>query len=611
MHQIKCRWRETSCSRLALQTTRFAALILSFLFPPGLHVYSQDGSIPLSAEAYLQRLQTAGADTLRDEYETEFVILLEENEKKVYQALSLPQRRDYIALYWRLRDPDPFTPVNERLEEQLQRRRHVREHFHLDKPPYFDDRGKIYLKYGRPKFRYVDPGGVNMTITQDLSLLVPDGGFANEQVVFDSTGIRRISQTNPPHPWERTASMLPPGSVAVLANETWGYDHIQSGLVFNFVQQGQPFRLTPDLRNAINGGRMQHRMLQTAALYLQRQTISPAYFELARDLETIGQEMRSPTGGVSSQRVEDKIYRAVTQTASDVKQAMREAPPEAFIYNSKTNALPFVADIAQFRGEQNQTRVAIGFGVNLGETGMTADSSGNWLSRVNYAYVLSNHFGEPLAKANQQQIIPMAASGAASVLGSVGVMEFTSASGAYILSLQAAAANGAYKSVSRLPFAVRDFRGSQLMLSDIQFYLQVPAVSSQANAASETAATKPVLYPFGMALQSLPLIISFEIYNLTTIGLDKNYQIDYSITEIKRDKNLLSKLSQPFSKKEEISITISEVRTVTQPAARESLSLSLEKLRPGSYQLDITVRASENAALLAKAAKQFVLAEGN
>ncbi|MDZ7362803.1 MAG: GWxTD domain-containing protein [candidate division KSB1 bacterium] len=607
MYPFECRCPEASGSRLAPRTALFAALVLLFWFPPGFPLYSQDDPFPLSAEAYLHRLQTAGADTLREEYEAEFVILLEENERKVYQALSLPQRRDYIALYWRLRDPDPFTPVNERLEEHLRRRVHAREQFHLDKPPYFDDRGKIYLKYGRPKFRYIDPGGVNMTITQDLSLLVPDGGFAPEQVVFDSTGIRRISQTNPPHPWERTAAMLPPGSVSVLANETWSYDHIHPGLVFNFVQQGQHFKQTPDLRSAINGGRMQHRLLQAAALYLQRQTISPAYFELARDLETIGQEMRSPTGGISSQRVEDKIYRAVTQTTSDVKQAMHEAPPEAFIYKVKTEALPFVADIAQFRGEQNQTRVAIGFGVNLGEIGMAADSSGNWLSRVNYAYVLHNHLGETLARANQQQIIPMAASGAASVLGSVGVMEFHCGPGVYILSLQAAAANGVYKSLSRLPFTVRDFRGSQLMLSDIQFFLQIAVAASSADAARE-AATKPVLYPFGVALKSLPLLISFEIYNLTAIGLDKNYQIDYRIAEVKRDQNLLSKLSQPFSKQDEISITISEIRTVTQPMARESLSLSLEKLRPGSYQLDITVRAVDNAAILAKAAKQFVLA---
>jgi GWxTD domain-containing protein len=586
----------------------FAALIFSFLFPPNAGAYFQDGKFPPSAKAYLQRLQSAGADTLRDELETDFVILLEEREQKAYQALSLPQRRNYITLYWQQRDPDPFTPVNERLEEHLQRRAHVREHFHADKPPYFDDRGKIYLKYGRPKFRYVDPGGVNMTINQDLSLLVPDGGYAGEQVVFDSSGIRRISQTNPSHPWERTAAMLPPGSVAVLANETWSYDNIQSGLVFNFVRQGQHFKLTPDLRNAINGGRMQHRMLQAAALYLQRQTISPAYFELARELETLGQEMRSPTGGVSSQRLEDKIYRAVTQTTSGVKQAMREAPPEAFIHKVNTAELPFVADIAQFRGEQNQTRVVIGLGVNLGESGLAMDSARNWLTHVIYSYLVSNHYGETVRRADQKKIIPVAAGGGASILGSVGVMEFSCEPAVYVLALQAADADGQHRSLSRLPLAARDFRGSNLMISDIQFYLQI---SLPAEAPLEVAGAKTVAYPFAAVVKSVPLLIHFEVYNLTAIGLEKNYRIDYSITEKKTGGNLLSKLAKPFGKKEEGSITLSERRTVTQSMAQESIMLSLEKLRPGSYQLEITVRAEADAAIFAKTIKQFVLAEEN
>ncbi len=581
-----------------------AALILSFLFPPDSGAYFQDDKFPLSAQAYLQRVQNADADTLRDEYEPDFVILLEEREQKAYKALSLPQRRDYIALYWQQRDPDPFTPANERLEEHLERRAHVREHFHTDKPPYFDDRGKIYLKYGRPKFRYVDPGGVNMTINQDLSLLVPDGGFVGEQAIFDSSGIRRISQTNPP-PWQKTAAMLPPGSVAVLPNETWSYDQIQAGLVFNFVRQGQHFKQTPDLRNAINGGRMQHRMLQTATLYLQRQTISPAYFELARELETVGQEMRSPTGGMSSQRLEDKIYRAVTETASDVKLAMREAPPEVFIHKVNTAELPFVADIAQFRGEQNQTRVVIGFGVNLGENGLTMDSAGN---DVTYGYLVSNQYGETVARAEQKKNIPFTAEGAASVLGSVGVMEFSCEPAVYTLALQAAADNGRHRSMSRIPLAARDFRGSNLMISDIQFYLPI---SPPAETALEVAAAKTVAYPFAAVLKSMPLLIHFEIYNLTAIGLGKNYRIDYSITEKKTGDNLLDKLAKPFGRKEEGSITLAERRTVTQSrggGTQESLTLSLERLRPGPYQLEITVQAEEDTAILAKTSKQFVLA---
>jgi GWxTD domain-containing protein len=578
-------------------------LVLPILFLLGWPLHAQPrGSPSLSPQRYLQRLQTVSADTLRDEYETEFIILLDENEKKIYQALPLPERRHYIIRYWRLHDPDPFTPGNERLDEHLQRRAYAYEHFRADKPPYFDDRGRIYLKYGHPKFRYVDPGA-NMLINQDLSILIPDGGYVGEQAVFDSTGIRRISQTGSLNPWERTAALLPPGSVTVLENETWSYDHIQSGLLFNFVRLGSQFKLRADLQSAVSGGRLQYRTLQSAALYLQRQTISPVYFDLARELEDVGHQMRSSTGAQSPRRLDDKIYHAVNQTTSSIKQTMREAPPEAFIHKINAAPLPFVADITQFRSEQNQTRVAIVFGVNLGANATTTDSTGNWLAEITYSYALSNLNGENVARAEQRQNVATTESGAASVLGSVGVMEFRCEPASYVLALQAAAAAGSHKSLSRLPLAVRDFSGSHLMLSDIQFFLQI------SGAADSTA--KKILYPFATALASIPLTVYFEIYNLDAIGLNKNYQVEYTVAEEKSGKSLLSKLTKPFSKKDEASITISEQRTVTQPISRESLALSLEKLQPGSYQLAIIVRAVDDPAIFAKAVKPLLLAKGN
>jgi len=575
-------------------------LISSFLLSYNFSLQAQSrGRGAISPEAYWARLQTVGEDTLRIEYELEFVVLLEESEKKIFNALPAPQRREYIARYWRLREPDPFTPLNERLEEHLRRRDYARENFAAKAPPYFDDRGRIYLKYGRPQFRYVDPGA-HMLITQDLSILVPDGGYVGEQAIFDSTGIRRISPSGSANPWERTKALLPPGSVTVLANETWSYDQIHAGLLFNFVKQGAAFKMTPDLQNAVFGGRMQHRALQAAALYLQRQAISAHYFDLARELEDIGQELRSPTGGQASRRRDDKIHHAVHRTTSDVKDVIKEALPAAFIYKTAASALPFVADIAQFRGEQNQTRVAIGMGVNLGEQGMESDSTGVWLSSVTYGCVLNDLNGARMAQADQRQIIPVTAAGSASILGSVGMMELRCVPAPYILALQATAANETYKSLAQLPLAVRDFRGANLMLSDIQFYLPISDSSD-----------RKILYPFGAALKTLPLTIYFEIYNLTAIGLEKNYRVDYNIIAVQSGKKIVNKLIKPFSKNEVVSITLSELRAVTQPTVRDSLALNLEKLRPGRYQLEIAVRAEDNAALVAKASKQFVLAAEN
>jgi len=559
----------------------------------------------ITAEAYLHRLQTVDAETLQHEYETEFLLLLNDREKKYYQALSGPERRSYIGRYWRLRDPDPFTPNNERLEEHLRRRDYARENFGAAPPQYFDDRGKIYLKYGRPRDRYVDPG-IYMQVNRELAIFLPDDEFFGGTAVSDSGILALGLQGSPRRTRETPESLLPPGKVIVLENETWSYDQIQPGLVFNFVRQGKYFKQTPDLLKAVTGGRLRHRIMQSAVMYLQRRNVSRTYVELAREFDDISQRMRMQPGGLQLNLLDNEIRIAVERNTFDREEIARKSPPAAFIQKTKERPLPFVADVAQFRGGQNQTQVAIGFGVNLETTDLTVDSSGHWLTTVTYSYVLNNRDGEPVARADRKQIIPSAPSGAASVLGSIGVMEFSRDPGTYILALQAVAANGSHRGLLQLPLPVRDFSGDRLMLSDIQFYLQIPRA---ANSAFDTTATKSILYPFGEVLKSIPLTILFEIYNLTAIGLNKSYRLDYRIAEEKAGKNILRKLANPFGKKEDASITISERRTVTQPAARESLSLSLEKLRPGAYLLEITVRAAQDSTLLATAKKQFILTE--
>jgi hypothetical protein len=125
------------------------------------------------------------------------------------------------------------------------------------------------------------------------------------------------------------------------------------------------------------------------------------------------------------------------------------------------------------------------------------------------------------------------------------------------------------------------------MLSDVQFYMPISNLEPQA----ETADVKLLPYPIATVRKSTPLTVYFEIYNLLKIGLNKEYRIDYNVTETPTGKNLLSAITKPFRKNDEVSITLSELRTVTQSTSRESLTLDFGRLRPGAYQLEVTVSA--------------------
>jgi len=63
-----------------------------------------------------------------------------------------PGTGEQLIRWWRRQDPLPASPVNERLLEHVQRVQHAESHFASDdRLTGFDDRGDVYVKYGRPE----------------------------------------------------------------------------------------------------------------------------------------------------------------------------------------------------------------------------------------------------------------------------------------------------------------------------------------------------------------------------------------------------------------------------------------------------------------------------
>jgi GWxTD domain-containing protein len=60
------------------------------------------------------------------------------------------EREKFIEIIWREHDPDPDTEENEYREAYYERLAYVNEHFSSGIPGYKTDRGRIYLKYGKP-----------------------------------------------------------------------------------------------------------------------------------------------------------------------------------------------------------------------------------------------------------------------------------------------------------------------------------------------------------------------------------------------------------------------------------------------------------------------------
>jgi GWxTD domain-containing protein len=72
-------------------------------------------------------------------------------EKKIYKKLDLVGKRKFMQDFWRIRDSNPLTGVNEYKNDYLERMQYVAQHFgNMRKAGWRSDQGRIYLMYGAP-----------------------------------------------------------------------------------------------------------------------------------------------------------------------------------------------------------------------------------------------------------------------------------------------------------------------------------------------------------------------------------------------------------------------------------------------------------------------------
>jgi GWxTD domain-containing protein len=88
--------------------------------------------------------------------------IITDEEKKAWKKLQTDEEREqFIEAFWRRRDPDPDTEVNEYLEEHYERVAYANQHFASGIPGWKTDRGRIYIMYGAPNEKETHPTGGN------------------------------------------------------------------------------------------------------------------------------------------------------------------------------------------------------------------------------------------------------------------------------------------------------------------------------------------------------------------------------------------------------------------------------------------------------------------
>jgi GWxTD domain-containing protein len=87
-------------------------------------------------------------------------LIITPDERRAFEKLKTnEEREEFIKIFWGQRDPDPDTEENEYREQYYERIAYANEHFSSGKPGWMTDRGRIYIKFGKPDGIESHPAG--------------------------------------------------------------------------------------------------------------------------------------------------------------------------------------------------------------------------------------------------------------------------------------------------------------------------------------------------------------------------------------------------------------------------------------------------------------------
>lgn len=141
------------CQRL------FAGLLcLVVSLAMGRQVASQTNSP--SPEEKPRKVKKEPSRAYRDWPKQDVALIITTEELRAYEKLATDEEREqFIMKFWDLRDPDPDTIENEFKDEHYERISYANERFTSGKPGHLTDRGRIYIKFGKPDEIESHPSG--------------------------------------------------------------------------------------------------------------------------------------------------------------------------------------------------------------------------------------------------------------------------------------------------------------------------------------------------------------------------------------------------------------------------------------------------------------------
>ncbi|MDQ7054630.1 MAG: GWxTD domain-containing protein [candidate division KSB1 bacterium] len=527
---------------------------------------------------YFQNLVAADSITFKYQFETEFLLLLDDAQWQEYQQQpSLLAKKQYILNYWKATNPNPLLEENDWLKDFLQRRRYVRTHYAISRPPFFDDRGKYYLKYGKPFRKYVDPAGY-------------------KKVDMDNIQQIRVGETTNRY-------------INLRMNESWSYENIHRGFVVHFLKEGEGFREIDDLFEIVESveGRRKYDPNVMAqiwfALVKQRSYLSHDFLVAEDKLRWINEGREHLRFGYDQVLAQPFFIKEAYEKRRRL--AIKEAPHVAYDPVDAVNRLKFYTRISQFRAGVDSTRIDIVFLWPVSSRTIEKMIDKNQDSmRVVFSALFRNRAFDSVDRQEVRRRLPLAPVESRKLRYVVGEARLTAPPQTGELTVQVRDEVLNQLGFRRIEFRLRDFRQQVLLLSDVKFLADAEKWPQDLFPVSDIQNQRLIPYPYRVLRRLLPVSTYFEVYHLSESG-GAHYEVEYKISYAGGSPNLLRRFLNVFSGRK-TSISVRYERPIVQDTAHELLMLDLGQLKSGRYQMDITVRVPDTNAV-ATIQRQFEL----
>ncbi|MFC1500163.1 tetratricopeptide repeat protein [Candidatus Zixiibacteriota bacterium] len=494
-----------------------------------------------------------------------------DKEREEYHNTALEDMPDFFRRFWIKRDPDPTTPAtNERMVEHYRRLRYARQYFHSPTTMgQYDDRGRIYVRYGEPDER-AGYGAADSETRPNDSWAYWTGLKERLIVHFVDRGqgyfqqVESLMEASETNPITILAGLENPGDLSPTTSD-----------------------LTVD-RIPINA-------------YRERAILDPLFDRIADEMEEVIRNAQGEGGGVEAVSTYVELLSTLLETErmENLQDLVTFESSTHYVNIEPPDPLPFSFYTAAFKDIQGRTRVEVYYGIPTTELELERYGEGQ-KARVDLGVAIFDENWNEIDRTNEireylsNEVIEQQEG---SVMVDLNMMR--SMPGMYNFAISLTDLNSGRVGVVRDSLRVEEFTGRSLAISDIEM---AGSIGSRRGGRFYREGVEVIPMPTRTYTTEQPIFIYYELYNLSKDDFGTTaFQVSYGIqpADEARQRGVISSAFRGLGrlvgigKPAEVSVEL-DVEYGIRTQENRWLELEFDDPKAGLYQIMLTVKDVNN-----------------